>query len=157
MKENDGPNLQRMLTKTCFQVLHVHLHAWCTGPEVGWLYKDWGYFEKNSKNQTFAPKLSQSKCQWYHLPPNCLNQNVNGTICPQTVSIRMPIVPFAPNCVNPNANGTVWKLVSRASQWVSMLRGFDILLEFSSFLFSHYGDQGRPLLKPQHWYTFERY
>jgi hypothetical protein len=26
-----------------------------------------GYFEKNSKNETFAPKLSQSECQWYHL------------------------------------------------------------------------------------------
>jgi hypothetical protein len=48
-----------------------------------------------------------------------------------------------PNCLNQNANGTIWKLVSRASQWVGlpMLRGFDKLIEFSSILFSHYGDQ----------------
>jgi hypothetical protein len=47
-----------------------------------------------------------------------------------------------PNCLNQNANGTIWKLVSRASQWVPMLRGLDKLLEFSSFLFSisHSGD-----------------
>jgi hypothetical protein len=38
----------------------------------------------------------------------------------------------------------MWKLVSRASQWLPMLRGIDELLEFSSFLFSHYGDQSRP-------------
>jgi hypothetical protein len=45
-----------------------------------------------------------------------------------------------PNYLNENANGTIWKLVSRASQWVPMLRGFDKLLEFSSFLFSRYVD-----------------
>jgi hypothetical protein len=49
-----------------------------------------------------------------------------------------------PNRLNQNVNGTILKLVSRASQWVPMLRGFDKLIEFSSFLFSHYGDQRRP-------------
>jgi hypothetical protein len=46
-----------------------------------------------------------------------------------------------PNCLNQNANGTIRKHVSRVSQWVPMLRGFDKLLEFSSFLFSNDGDQ----------------
>jgi hypothetical protein len=57
----------------------------------------WGYFEK----------LSQSECQWYHLKA-CLKSF--------TMSINV-----APNCLNQNANGTIWKLVSRASQWVPML------------------------------------
>jgi hypothetical protein len=55
---------------------------------------------------------------------------------PQTVSI-FQMVPLV-FC------GTIWKLVSRASQWVPMLRGFDKHLEFSPFLFSHYGYQSRP-------------
>jgi hypothetical protein len=66
--------------------------------------KDWGYFEKNSKNEIFAPNSS----------------------------------------LNQNANRTIWKLVSRASQWVPMSRGSDKLLEFSLFLFSRYGQQHRP-------------
>jgi hypothetical protein len=37
-----------------------------------------------------------------------------------------------PNRLNKikNANGTIWKLVSRASQWVPMLRGWGVLINF---------------------------
>jgi hypothetical protein len=53
---------------------------------------------------------------------------------------------LSPNCLNQNANGTIWMLVSRASQWVPMLRGFDKLPEFSSFLFTLWWPNRPPLI-----------
>jgi hypothetical protein len=76
--------------------------------------------------RTLAPKRILPKDGNYHTSaPKVLRT--------EGILRKIPNMKHLLPTVNQNANGTVWKLASRASQWVPMLRGFDKLLEFSSF------------------------
>jgi hypothetical protein len=66
---------------------------------------------------------------WKDLLSNLLYFNFNS-LRTEGILRKIPKMKhLPPNCLNQNANGTIWKLVSGASQWVPMLRGFEKILE----------------------------